>query len=150
MKVCIMGTCRVCLTDILPKKKKRFYLKKYINYHIVGHHSKVYIYMNKNNKKVRIHTQPITYTTKLADVMNCLEYLQGKNYNIDPNTDINFFNIFFRGIKKRAFNKKLLIKPNQKIEGDNNNYNMYIFEICSIREIIFDTDKYGEEHKNKI
>lgn len=46
MKVCIMGTCRVCLTDILPKtKNKKFYLKKYINYHIVGHHSKVYIYI---------------------------------------------------------------------------------------------------------
>ena len=30
MKVCIMGTCRVCLTDILSKKKKKKILSKKI------------------------------------------------------------------------------------------------------------------------
>ena len=138
MKVCVMGTCRVSTL----KTKVIRHINKYMN---GGGQSKIYEY-----NQVKIHTQPITYTTKLSDVRDCLKYLHGKIYNnIDPNNDINFFKIFFRGIDKKAFDKNMLIKPNEIIDGNNNNYDLFIFEICSLREIIFKTTKYGKQYYNK-
>jgi hypothetical protein len=110
-----------------------------------GAQSKLYKFNN-----CRIHCQPITYTTKLADVRDNLKYLQGKIYQEkNPNLDINFFNIFFRGIDKKQFFNKTLKKPGEIINGQDNNYDLYIFEICSTREILFNTNKYGEEYFGK-
>ena len=108
--------------------------------------SKLYI----TEKNIEIHCQPITYSTKLADVRDILKYLQGEIYeNIDPNNDITLFNIFFRGLNNSAFDKKIIKKPGEIINGKDNNYDLYIFEICSTREIIFKNDKYGKEYINK-
>ena len=94
MKICVMGSCRV---STLNTKAIR-HINEYMN---GGHQSKIYEY-----NQVKIHTQPITYTTKLSDVRDCLKYLHGKIYkNIDQNNDINFFKIFFSGIDKIAFDK---------------------------------------------
>jgi len=67
-KVCILGTCRV---STLPVN-----FIKYINPNMDGGgNSKLYV----TDKNIEIHTQPITYSTKLADVRDILQYLQGKN-----------------------------------------------------------------------
>jgi hypothetical protein len=138
-KVCILGTCRV---SNLPLKSIKF-----INPNMdAGNSSKLYV----TEKNIEIHCQPITYSTKLADVRDILKYLQGKIYeNMDPNKDINLFNIFFRRINKSAFDNKILKKPGEIINNKDNNYDVYIFEICSTREIIFKNDKYGKEYINK-
>jgi hypothetical protein len=97
-KVCILGTCRV---SNLPAT-----FIKFINPDMDGGGcSKLYV----TEKNVEIHTQPITYSTKLADVRDILKYLQGKIYeHMDPNNDISLFNTFFRGINQRAFDNKIL------------------------------------------
>jgi len=68
---------------------------------------------------------------------------------MDQNNDISLFNTFFRGINKRAFDNKILKKPGEIISGKDNNYDLYIFEVCSTREIIFKNDTYGKEYVNQ-
>lgn len=137
-KVCILGTCRV--GNLLMEHEK--YINPYMD---SGTQSKIY-----NYNKIKIHTQPITYTTKLADVRDILKYLQGKIYaNKVPNEDINFFNLFFRGLNIRSFQEKILKLPGEIIEGDSNDYDLYVFEVCSLREIIFKNEIYGSEYQGK-
>lgn len=144
MKACILGTCRTC--DI----KTRFICKinPYVN---AGDQSKIYKY-----KDIMIHTQPITYTTKLSDVRDILKYLKGNvennidpNYPTDPNHNINFFKTFFRGCNIRGFVEKIIKKPGEPIDGINNDYDFYIFEVCSLRQIKFKNANYGKEFEGK-
>ena len=138
-KVCIFGTCRV---SALPAK-----CIKELNLMEGGMQSKLY----ETEDKIRIHTQPITYSSKLADVRDILKYMRGEIYqDKDPNTDKTFFDIFFRGITQRAFggNKHVRL-PREIVDGNDNDYDLYIFEIGSVREILFKTEKYGKEYYNK-
>lgn len=145
MKICIMGTCRVCnllTTEYIGK------INPYVN---AGDQSRIYKYKN-----AIIHSQAITYTTKLSDTRDVLKYMYGNvENNIDPNSitnpniNLNFFLTFFRGFNIRSFHEKLLKKPGEFIDGIDNNYDLFIFEICSLREIKFLNDKYGKEFKGK-
>ena len=118
---------------------------------IAGDGSNIYKYKNHGNE-IHIHCQPINYTTKLSDARDTLKYLQGNIYEKkDPNYDLTFFNIFFRGIHKKAFDEKLVIKPGEIIASTdkNNDYDLYVIEVCSLREILFQTTKYGHDYINK-
>ena len=139
-----MGTCRMgnLHTTFID------YINPYMR---AGQQSKTY-----NYKNTRIDIQPITYTTKLSDVRDVLKYMQGNvennidpNYLIDPNENINFFKTFFRGHWMNSYDQKLLKKPGEPINGIDNNYDLYIFEVCSLREIKFKNSKYGKEFEGK-
>ena len=58
-----------------------------------------------------------------------------------------FFNIFLGHTKRHS--RKKFKKTGEAIDGINNDYDFYIFEICSTRVIRFKTDKYGEEYVGK-
>jgi hypothetical protein len=137
-KVCIMGTCRIAnLAGVR--------WDQYINPFNAGGHSKVYDYYG-----VKIVTQPITYTTKVTDTRDALLYMRGWIYeDKDPNEDETFFNLFFRGLNRSAFTEKKLKKPGETVYGTDNHYSAYVFEINSLREILFATTKYGESYLYK-
>lgn len=136
-KVCILGTCRIG-----NLYNCSIFIDRAINPYIISQTSRLYI---DNNSGTKIITQPINYTTKLADIRDVLLYLQGKIYSdINPNLDETFFNIFFRGIHKYSFDNRQLKLPGEIIEGINNDFSSYIFEVSSCKEIIFNTKKYGD------
>ncbi len=144
MRVCILGTCRVCY-HYLPIVKT---INKYM---VAGQASFIYKF-NVNGKDVRIYCQPINYTTKLSDARDTLKYLQGKLYkNKDPNRNLTFFNIFFRGIHKLAYDENDVKKPGEIIDpaDSDNDYDLYVIEVCALREILFKTTKYGRVYLNK-
>lgn len=136
-KVCIMGTCRV--SNLLGLTWE------YLNYFSAGGHSKLYEYNG-----IKILAQPVTYTTKLADTRDALLYMRGLLYEgMDPNHDETFFHLFFRGLSRYCFDAKLIKRPGEVVYGVDNHFSAYIFEINSLREILFKNNKYGDVYVNK-
>lgn len=137
VNICLMGTCRTCnlKLSIISKVNKWMHCGCFSNK-----------YLLKDDKQIEIYCQPINYTTKLKDIRDSLYYLNNLIYsNKNPNNDLSFFKIFFRGMNMKAFEEKIIPKPGQEFVK-NNDFDMYIFEICSIKEILFNTNKYGNEY----
>lgn len=123
----IFGTCRVCY----PYHEKIIF-QNYIR----GNFSRHY-----KSGSINVYTQPVNYTTKLIDVYDSILYMKGKLYqNLDPNTNENLQSIFFRCHPKLNF-----IKPNTHPINLKIDFGKIVIEICSIKQYIINTKKYGQD-----
>ncbi len=127
----IFGTCRVCYPDHEAIKFVRT-LREY--------HSREY----KIGEDTRIYTEPVNYTTKLADILDSILYMKGKLYgHLDPRTDRTLQSIFFRGHKTVAD----MIPPGTHPSGSKEpiRWSKVILEVFSIKQLLFRTSGYGAD-----
>mgnify|MGYP005989022503 FL=1 len=131
-EVYIFATCRY---SYLYNKNIQF-IKKLREFH-----SNFY----KIGNNINIYTQPVNHTTKLVDIYDDILYMRGELYeNLDAANNKNLQSLFFR-----AHNS--YINPNTHPLNKNNTirFDKIIMEVFSIKQIIINTRKYGDEFFRK-
>ena len=127
----IFGTCRVCY----PCHEAIQFVRSLREYH-----SREY----KIGEDTRIYTEPVNYTTKLADILDSILYMKGKLYqHLDPRTDMTLQSIFFRGHKS----VEDMIPPGTHPSGSKEpiRWSKVILEVPSIKQLLFRTSGYGTD-----
>jgi hypothetical protein len=129
------GTCRVC---ILQHPNIKF------NYDTRQYHSKLYTI----GDDIRIHTEPVNYTTKLQDALDSILYMQGKLFeNKKPKEDDFFRDFFFKSHPGPGNTIDPKTHPLQN--GEEIKYDKVIIEAFSIKQYLINTTKFGEEYYMK-
>lgn len=131
-EIYIFATCRYCYlynNNIKFIKSSR------------THHSNFY----KIKDNINIYTQPVNHTTKLIDIYDDILYMKGELYqNYDAHTNKSLQTLFFRGHNQyinpstHPLNKDRIIK-----------FDKVIIEAFSLKQIIINTTKYGEDFFGK-
>lgn len=130
--VALFGTCRV------SSFANSMQLVKATKSRLTGGGGGLASIYSYNNVVYECH--PFNYTTKLYDCIDALKYLQGSLYdgNVSANSDYNFFRLYCRGYHDDCFYRGELAEP-----GSIKSYDCMVFEICSLRQIVIKSRKFG-------